>query len=113
LMTQKVIGQEVGSHINIPESEAKKFYEEHKAEFIGPESVALAEIVVSTEGKKEADLADLKKKADTARKRVDDGEDFGEIASACLTEARRSRADTLAFTSAANSQNKLKTKCLP
>src|SRR5256886_7390458 len=48
LMTQKVIGQEVGSHINIPESESKKFYEEHKAEFIGPESVALREIVVST-----------------------------------------------------------------
>ena len=80
LMTQKVIGQEVGSHINIPESESKKFYEEHKAEFIGPESVALREIVVSTDGKKEADLPDLKKKAETARKRVDDGEDFSEIA---------------------------------
>jgi peptidyl-prolyl cis-trans isomerase SurA len=80
LMTQKVIGQEVGSHINIPESESKKFYEEHKAEFIGPESVALREIVVSTDGKKEAELPDLKKKAETARKRVDDGEDFSEIA---------------------------------
>ena len=80
LMTQKVIGQEVGSHINIPESESKKFYEEHKAEFIGPESVALREIVVSTDGKKEADLPDLRKKAETARKRVDDGEDFSEIA---------------------------------
>ena len=80
LMTQKVIGQEVGSHINIPESESRKFYDEHKAEFIGPESVALREIVVSTDGKKEAELPDLKKKAETARKRVDDGEDFSEIA---------------------------------
>ena len=80
LMTQKVIGQEVGSHINIPESESRKFYEEHKAEFIGPESVALREIVVSTDGKKESELPDLKKKAETARKRVDDGEDFSEIA---------------------------------
>lgn len=80
LITQKVIGQEVGSHINIPESESKKFYEEHKAEFIGPESVALREIVVSTDGKKEGDFPDLKKKTETARKRVDDGEDFSEIA---------------------------------
>lgn len=80
LITQKVIGQEVGSHITIAESDAKKFYEDHKGEFIGPESVALAEIVVSTDGKKEAELPDLKKKAETARKRVDDGEDFGEIA---------------------------------
>lgn len=80
LVTQKVIGQEVGSHITIAESDAKKFYEDHKGEFIGPESVALAEIVVNTEGKKESELPDLKKKAETARKRVDDGEDFGEIA---------------------------------
>jgi len=80
ILTQKVIGQEVGSHITIPESEAKKFYEEHKGDFIGPESVALAEIVISTEGKKESELPDLKKKAETALKRVDDGENFDEIA---------------------------------
>src|SRR5215471_21197978 len=80
ILTQKVIGQEVGSHITIPESEARKFYDAHKSEFIGPESVALAEIVVSTEGKKDSDLPDLKKKADTALKRVQDGENFGEIA---------------------------------
>jgi peptidyl-prolyl cis-trans isomerase SurA len=80
LITQKVIGQEVGSHITIPESESKKFYDEHKSEFIGPEGVALREIVISTDGKKESDLPDLKKKAETALKRVDDGEDFGEIA---------------------------------
>lgn len=80
LISQKVIGQEVGSHITIAESDAKKFYEDHKGEFIGPEGVALAEILVSTEGKKESELPELKKKAETARKRVDDGEDFGEIA---------------------------------
>jgi peptidyl-prolyl cis-trans isomerase SurA len=80
LITQKVIGQEVGSHITIAESDARKFYEAHKGEFIGPESVALREIVVSTEGKKDAELPDLKKKADTALKRVNDREEFGEIA---------------------------------
>ena len=80
LCTQKVIGQEVGSHITIPESETKKYYEEHKGEYIGPEAVALAEIVVSTEGKKDSELPDLKKKAETALKRVQDGENFGEIA---------------------------------
>jgi peptidyl-prolyl cis-trans isomerase SurA len=80
LITQKVIGQEVGSHITIAESDARKFYDDHKGEFIGPESVALAEIVVNTEGKKEAELPDLKKKAETALKRVQDGENFGEIA---------------------------------
>jgi peptidyl-prolyl cis-trans isomerase SurA len=42
--------------------------------------VGLREIEVSTEGKKDSELPDLKKKAETALKRVKDGEDFGEIA---------------------------------
>jgi peptidyl-prolyl cis-trans isomerase SurA len=80
ILTQKVIGQEVGSHISIGESDGRKYYEEHKASFVRPEQVALREIIVSTEGKKDAELPDLKKKAETALKRVKDGEDFGEIA---------------------------------
>jgi peptidyl-prolyl cis-trans isomerase SurA len=80
LLTQKVVGSEVGSHINVSDDEITKYYEAHKAEFVGPEQVALREIVVSTEGKKPEDLPDLKKKAETALKRVQDGEDFGEIA---------------------------------
>jgi peptidyl-prolyl cis-trans isomerase SurA len=80
LLTQKVISQEVGSHINVPKEEVTKYYEDHKKEYVRPEQVALREIVVTTEGKKDSELPDLKKKADTALKRVKDGEDFGEIA---------------------------------
>src|SRR5215510_7096662 len=80
ILTQKVVSQEVGSHISIGESDAQKYYEAHKSEFVRPEQVALREIIVNTEGKKEAELPDLRKKAETALKRVKDGEDFGEIA---------------------------------
>ena len=80
LLTQRVIGSEVGSHITIGKDEIAKYYNEHKAEFVRPEQVALREIEVSTQGKTEAELPDLKKKAETALKRVQDGEDFGEIA---------------------------------
>lgn len=80
LLTQRVISQEVGSHISIGKEEVAKYYEEHKKEYVRPEQVALREIVVTTEGKKDSELPDLKKKADTALKRVKDGEDFGEIA---------------------------------
>jgi peptidyl-prolyl cis-trans isomerase SurA len=80
ILTQKVVGQEVGSHISIGESDSKKYYDEHKSEFVRPEQVALREIIVITEGKKEAEIPDLKKKAETALKRVKDGEDFSEIA---------------------------------
>jgi len=80
ILTQKVIGQEVGSHISIGESDAQKYYAEHKSDFVRPEQVALREIIVVTEGKKESELPDLRKKAETALRRVKDGEDFGEIA---------------------------------
>jgi peptidyl-prolyl cis-trans isomerase SurA len=80
ILTQRVISQEVGSHINIAKDEVAKYYNEHQKEYVRPEQVALREIVVNTEGKKDEELPDLKKKAETALKRVQDGEDFGEIA---------------------------------
>jgi peptidyl-prolyl cis-trans isomerase SurA len=80
IITQRVINQEVGSHITIPHEEVEKYYNDHKKEYVRPEQVALREIIVNTEGKKDTELPDLKKKAETALKRVKDGEDFGEIA---------------------------------
>ena len=80
LLTQRVISEEVGSHISIGKEEVQKYYDDHKAEFVRPEQVGLREIEVSTENKSETELPDLKKKAETALKRVQDGEDFGEIA---------------------------------
>jgi peptidyl-prolyl cis-trans isomerase SurA len=80
LLTKKVISEEVGSHISISNDEVQKYYDEHKTEYVRPEQVALRSIEINTAGKTEAEIADLKKKADTARQRVEDGEDFGEIA---------------------------------
>jgi peptidyl-prolyl cis-trans isomerase SurA len=80
ILTQQVIGSEVGSHISIGNEDVKKYYDAHKEEFTRPEQVALREIEVTTEGKKPDEIPDLKKKAETALKRVQDGEDFAEIA---------------------------------
>jgi len=80
ILTQRVISSEVGSHINVSDDDIQKYYDAHKSEFIRPEQVALREIEVSTEGKKPEEIPDLRKKAETALKRVKDGEDFGEIA---------------------------------
>jgi len=80
ILTQRVISSEVGSHITITDDEVAKYYEAHKADYVRPEQVALREIEVSTQGKSADELPALKKKAETALKRVQDGEDFGEIA---------------------------------
>jgi peptidyl-prolyl cis-trans isomerase SurA len=80
LLTQEVIRREVGSHINITQDEEKKYYEEHKKDFVRPEQVVLRAIEIKTEGKKESEVPELKEKANNLLKRVKDGEDFGELA---------------------------------
>jgi len=47
IITQKVIGEEVGSHLSITKEEQAKFYEEHKNEMEQPESIRLSEILVA------------------------------------------------------------------
>ncbi len=80
ILTQQVIQREVGSHITIGQEDAQKYYEEHKNEFVKPEEVALRAIELSTEGKKEAEIAEQKKKAEDLLKRINDGEDFAVLA---------------------------------
>jgi peptidyl-prolyl cis-trans isomerase SurA len=47
IITQDVIGQEVGSHIQITKEEQQKFYDEHKSQMERPEQVVLSEILIS------------------------------------------------------------------
>lgn len=47
IITQRVIGQEVGSHMSLGKDEVKKFYEEHQADMQQPEQIRLSEILVA------------------------------------------------------------------
>ena len=80
ILTRKVVSSEVGSHISIGNEEVAKYFEAHKKDFVLPEQVVLREILVSTQGKKESELPDLQKKAESYVKRVREGEEFGEMA---------------------------------
>jgi peptidyl-prolyl cis-trans isomerase SurA len=46
IITKKVIGEEVGSHLNIGKDEEQQFYDEHKSEMEQPESIKLSEILI-------------------------------------------------------------------
>jgi peptidyl-prolyl cis-trans isomerase SurA len=46
ILTQKVIGSEVGGHIQVTREEVQKFYDEHKDELSRPERVRLSEILI-------------------------------------------------------------------
>ena len=47
IVTQRVIGQEVGQHLSLGKDEVKKFYDEHRAEMEQPEQVRLSEILIA------------------------------------------------------------------
>ena len=49
ILTQRVIGQEVGGHITVTSQEIQQFYDKHKTELDQPEQVRLSEILISTQ----------------------------------------------------------------
>ena len=51
IITQQVIGREVGSRLNITKEDEQKFYDDHKSELDQPEQVRLSEILISTDKK--------------------------------------------------------------
>jgi len=78
-LAQRVIGQEVGRMVNIPETDQQKYYKEHKAEFVRKDQVFLSLVLISTEGKTPEQLqaAEVKAKDVTARARK--GEKFSDL----------------------------------
>jgi peptidyl-prolyl cis-trans isomerase SurA len=86
IITQDVMRQEVGAHIQITPGEARQYYEQHKQDYTQPESVHLSEILIST-GKPGADGADdpakvaaAKAKAEDVEARLNAGGDFAQLA---------------------------------
>jgi peptidyl-prolyl cis-trans isomerase SurA len=49
ILTQRVIGQEVGGHITVTAQDIQQFYTEHKTDMERPEQVRLSEILISTQ----------------------------------------------------------------
>jgi peptidyl-prolyl cis-trans isomerase SurA len=80
LQQQEVVRREVGSKIIFDHSEVLKYYQDHKDQFVLPETVDLRELFISTEGKTDAEMPALKKKADDLLVRIKAGDDFGELA---------------------------------
>jgi peptidyl-prolyl cis-trans isomerase SurA len=85
IITQQVIGREVGQKLAIDKEEEKKFYDTHQSELNQPETIKLSEILVST-GKKAKDVTDeqqlaaAKAKADDLLDQIKKGAKFEDVA---------------------------------
>lgn len=79
ILTQEVIRREVRP--DIPNDDVKKYYEEHKQEFVRQKRVFLSEIFVTTETKKPEEIPAQEEKAKKLLDRIKNGgEDFNELA---------------------------------
>jgi peptidyl-prolyl cis-trans isomerase SurA len=83
IISQQVIRDEVGAHINISPSEVQAYYNAHKQDFDEPEQVRLSEILIPTANPDDAaQVAAAKVKADDAEAKLKGGADFAELAKA-------------------------------
>jgi peptidyl-prolyl cis-trans isomerase SurA len=100
IITRKVIGEEVSSHLAVSKEEEQKFYDEHKSEMEQPEFIRLSEILVAPKIAAtpapaatdpgappaaqpvvdEAALSAAEAKADDLLKQIHDGANFTDIA---------------------------------
>src|SRR5580658_8247767 len=80
LVTQEVMRQEVGEHIQFTPGEAMRYYDQHKQDYSRPESERLSEILIPAEADDAAKLADAKTKADDVEARLHAGGDFAQLA---------------------------------
>jgi peptidyl-prolyl cis-trans isomerase SurA len=97
IVTQRVIGQEVGSKLNMSKDEEQKFYNEHKIEMEHPEDVRLSEILIApklppqklgpdgkpqppTEAETQAALAAAQAKANDLLEQLRKGANFADVA---------------------------------
>jgi peptidyl-prolyl cis-trans isomerase SurA len=87
IITQQVIGKEVGSHLSVSKEDEQQYYDKHKPEMERPEEVRLSEILISTDKKGASDtrdtaqiVTDAKAKADDVLKQLHDGLSFDDLA---------------------------------
>ena len=98
IVTQRVIGQEVGSKMAMNKDDVKKFYDQHRTEMERPEEVRLAEIIIApktpakpavgadgkpeppSEAETEAALAAAQAKAQDLLDQVHKGAKFADLA---------------------------------
>ena len=81
IITQKVVGQEVGQTLRLTAKQEQAYYEAHKQEYARPEQVRLSEILVATpEDATDAQIAQAKSRAEDVEAKLKAGVSFEEMA---------------------------------
>ena len=105
IITQEVMRQEVGEHIQMTPGEVERYYEQHKQDYAQPESERLSEILISTGPRAptiQPKWRQPKPRPTTLRRDCTRAETLRSWREASATAPRRRRAAIWASTSAAS-----------
>jgi peptidyl-prolyl cis-trans isomerase SurA len=80
IVTQEVMRQEVGEHLQMTPGEVERYYDQHKQDYVQPESERLSEILIAANADDAAKVAAAKAKADDIEARLHAGGDFTQLA---------------------------------
>ncbi|MDE1176035.1 MAG: peptidylprolyl isomerase [Edaphobacter sp.] len=83
ILTQQVVREEVGRHLQMTQGQEQAYYDQHKQEFAQPEQVRLSEILIPTPADaSEAVVEQAKAKADGIADKIKTGSSFDDLAKA-------------------------------
>jgi peptidyl-prolyl cis-trans isomerase SurA len=80
IVTQQVMRQQVGERLQFTPGEVERYYEQHKQDYMQPESERLSEILIATPADDAEKSAAAKAKADDIEARLHAGGDFVQLA---------------------------------
>jgi peptidyl-prolyl cis-trans isomerase SurA len=98
IITQQVVRDEVGRHINISPADVQSYFKQHESEFAQPESVTLNEILVPTPGGEGADAAQVaaaQAQAEAIEAKLAAGAKFEDLAKPAPTDPTAPKSVTL------------------
>lgn len=78
-LVNRLVSSEVTQHIVVPEEDAHKYYDAHKAEFVKKDQVYVSQLVIYTQGKTPDQVAAAQKKIEDLAARARRGEKFSEL----------------------------------
>jgi peptidyl-prolyl cis-trans isomerase SurA len=97
IITQHVISQEVGSHVQITKEDQQKFYDAHKDEMERPEQVRLSEILIPVDSEKDPTAAAALQKANDVEAQLKAGKKFEDLAKTQSTGPTKENGGDLGY----------------
>ena len=97
IITQRVISQEVGSHVSIGKDEEQKFYDAHKDELERPEQVRLSEILIPVDAEKDPNGTNAQVQAGDVETQLKAGKKFEDLAKAVSSGPTKDNGGDLGY----------------